>query len=78
MVIIGILAAFGYPRVAREIRRARANQAAAIVAADLEIAFSAAGRQRRPVTVSYVTGSQELQIADRATGALIRSRPLGT
>jgi type II secretory pathway pseudopilin PulG len=78
VVIIGVLAAFGFPRVAREIRRARANQASAIVAADVEVAFSMAGRQRKPVTLSYVSASKELQIADRATGTVIRRRPLGT
>jgi prepilin-type N-terminal cleavage/methylation domain-containing protein len=78
VIIIGVLAAFGFPRVARELRRSRANQASSVVAADIEVAFSVAARQRKPVTVSYVTGSKELLIADRATGSVIRRRPLGT
>ena len=78
VVMIGALAAFGFPRVAREIRRSRANQAASIVAADLEVAFTAAGRQRRPVTVSYSTATKQLQIADRSTSTVIRRRPLGS
>ena len=78
VVIIGVLAAFGYPRVARELRRSRANQAASVVAADIEVAFSVAARQRKPVTVSYVTAAKEIQIADRATGTVIRRRPLGS
>jgi len=78
VVMMSILAAFGYPRVAREIRRSRANQAATVVAQDIEVAFSLAGRQRKPVTVSYSTSTKTLQIADRATSAVIRSRPLGT
>lgn len=77
VVILGTLAAFGFPRVSRELRRTRANQAAAVVAADVEVAFTVAGRQRRPVTVSYVSASKELQIADRTTGAVVRRRPLG-
>ncbi len=77
LVMIGMLAAFGFPRVARELRRSRANQAASVVAADLEVAFSMAARQRKPVTVSYVTASKEIRIADRASGTVIRSRPLG-
>ena len=78
VVMIGALAAFGFPRVAREIRRSRANQAASIVAADLEVAFTAAGRQRRPVTISYSTATKQLQIADRSTSTVIRRRPLGS
>src|SRR4051812_19465397 len=78
LVMLGILAAFGYPRLAREMRRARANQAATLVAADLEVAFSLAGRERRPVTGSYASASKELQIADRTTGTIVRRRPLGS
>jgi prepilin-type N-terminal cleavage/methylation domain-containing protein len=78
VVMISVLAAFGYPRVAREVRRSRVNQAATIVAADIEVAFSAAGRQRKPVTVSYNSSTKTLRIVDRATSAVIRSRPLGT
>jgi prepilin-type N-terminal cleavage/methylation domain-containing protein len=77
VVIIGILAAFGFPRISREIRRTRANQAATVVASDIEVAFSLAGRQRRPVTVSYNGAAKELQIADRATTTVIRKRALG-
>jgi prepilin-type N-terminal cleavage/methylation domain-containing protein len=79
VVLIGALAAFGFPRVAREIRRSRLNQAAAVVAADIEVAFTLAGRQRKPVTISYVSSAKELQIADRASpGTIIRRRPLGS
>ena len=78
LVMVGIIAAFGYPRVAREIRRSRVNQAATLVAADLEVAFSLAGRERRPVTVAYVSASKELQIADRKLGTIVRRRPLGS
>jgi Tfp pilus assembly protein FimT len=77
VVLIGALAAFGFPRVAREIRRSRVNQAASVVAADVEVAFTLAGRQRKPVTLSYVSSSKELQIADRASGTIVRRRPLG-
>lgn len=78
VVIIGVLAAFGFPRVSREIRRSRVNQAATVVATDIEVAFSLAGRQRKPVTVSYNTSTKTLQIADRASSTVVRSRPLGS
>lgn len=79
VVILGTIAAFGFPRVAREIRRARVNQAASLVASDIEVAFSLAGRQRRPVTVSYSSATKELQIADRASPTtVLRRRPLGS
>ena len=78
VVMIGALAAFGFPRVAREIRRSRANQAATIVAADIETAFTLAGRERKPVTLSYVSATKKLQIADRATTTVLRTRELGS
>lgn len=78
VVMIGALAAFGFPRVAREIRRSRANQASTIVAADIEVAFSAAGRQRKPVTISYSSSTKQLQVTDRASGTVLRNRPLGS
>jgi prepilin-type N-terminal cleavage/methylation domain-containing protein len=78
MVMIGALTAFGFPRVAREIRRSRANQAASIVASDIEVAFTAAARERRPVTVSYSSSTKQLQVADRLTSTVIRRRPLGS
>jgi Tfp pilus assembly protein FimT len=77
LTIVSILAAVGYPRVSRLIRLSRVNQAAALVAADVEVAFSLAGRARHPVTISYSSASKELQIADRSTGAIVRRRPLG-
>lgn len=78
VVMIGVIAAFGFPRVSREIRRSRASQAASIVAADIEVAFTAAGRERRPVTVSYSSSTKQLQVLDRQTSAVIRRRPLGS
>jgi type II secretory pathway pseudopilin PulG len=79
VVMMGALAAFGYPRVARQIRQSRANQAATIVAGDIEIAFTAAGRERKPVTISYSNTTKKLVVAERATPTnVLRNRELGT
>jgi type II secretory pathway pseudopilin PulG len=82
VVMMGALAAFGYPRVSRQIRQSRANQAATIVAADVEVAFTAAGRERKPVTISYSSATKKLVVAERATaplvGTVLRNRELGS
>jgi Tfp pilus assembly protein FimT len=77
IVLLGILAVAGFPRIANELRHQRVINAANVVAADLEEAFSLAARQRKPVRISYSSGGGELQVTDRATGSLYRRRPLG-
>ncbi len=76
LVIIGILAAAGMPAVARAISHSSVNNAAAVVAGDLEAAFSIAARQRRPVRVRINAGTRSYAITDRTTSAVLRSRSL--
>jgi prepilin-type N-terminal cleavage/methylation domain-containing protein len=78
VTLLGILAAFALPRVGFELRRTRVNQAATVVASEIEVAYSIAARQRRPVTVSYDNASSEFRVADRSTGTILRRRPLGS
>lgn len=44
---------------------------------DLRMASSLASRQRRPVRVTYHSGTQSYALTDVATGALLHTRDLG-
>lgn len=75
--MLGILALMAYPRVATILTHERVNQAAGVVAQDLDRAVSAAARQRRPVRIALGADNQSYTITDRASGATIWQRPLG-
>lgn len=77
MSILALAMGMAAPRIASSIQHNRVNRAVTLVAADLQSAFSVAGRQRKPVRVSLNTSTKTYTIADRATGATIRSRVLG-
>ena len=77
IVIIVLVAGMAFPATAKTVRRGRINQAANVVAADLETAVSYAARQRKPIRITHAAGAKSFTIADRATGIPIRSRELG-
>jgi len=76
IVIIVLLAAMAAPATAKQLRRGRVNQAANVVAADLEIAVSSASRLRKPVRITRTTATS-FTVTDRSTGAVIQRRELG-
>lgn len=76
IVIIVLLAAMAAPATAKQLRRGRVNQAANVVAADLENAVSYAARQRKPVRITRTTATS-FTVADRSTGTVIQRRELG-
>ena len=79
LTLVGVMTAMGFPRVASAMRHGRVNQAAAIVAADLESAFSLAARQRKAIRITYNSGAGEIQFADRADPTkILRRRALGS
>lgn len=79
IVMLGLLTAMLLPRVARIATHAKLNEAASIVAGDMEQAVGLAGRLRKPVVVAYVSGGK-YTVRDRANspGDTLRlSRDLG-
>lgn len=66
IIILGILATLASPKVYRTVTRSKVNQAAGVVAADLEQAVSLAARQRRPVQLSLESAGT-YTLRDRAT-----------
>ena len=75
--IIAILTAMMIPRIGRTMQATRINRATAMVAADLEQAFTLAGRFRRPMRLSCTCGTQTYTIADRNGGTVRLTRALG-
>lgn len=79
IVMLGLLSAILMPRVSRITTHAKLNEAAGVIAGDLEQAVSLAARLRKPVTVTYLSGGK-YTIRDRATSpndSLRLSRDLG-
>lgn len=76
LVIMGTIASMALPSVNATIRHRRLIAATNALAADLEVAFSLAGRQRKPVTVAYDAASGEIRVADRASDTVYVRRPL--
>ena len=74
--IIAILTAMMIPEIGRTMRSTRVNRATAIVAADLEQAFTLAGRYRRPMRISCTCGTGTYTVADRTGGAVRLRRTL--
>lgn len=76
IVLIGIMAAIVTPRFGRVMQATRVNRAIAIVAADLESAFTLAGRQRKPMRITCDCANATYTIADRTGGTVRLSRKL--
>ena len=75
--IIAIMAAMMIPKFSQAMQATRVNRTAAIVAADLEQAFSLAARYRKPMRLSCTCGSATYTVADRTGGTVRLRRQLG-
>jgi len=74
--VIAILTAMMIPKIGRVMQATRVNRTTAIVAADLEQAFTLAGRFRRPMRISCTCGTATYTVADRADGTVRLRRTL--
>lgn len=77
IVVIGLILRFALPGVSRSLRVGRVNQAAQVLSGDLDRAFSTAARQRKPVRVAWNNSAMQYTLADRASGTVLLTRPLG-
>ena len=75
LAVAGLLSLMVQQRVSAIMQRSQVNRATAVVAADLESAFSMAARQRRPIRVSCCT-SGTYTFADRTGGTVRLQRSL--
>ena len=75
--IIAIMSAMMIPKFARVMEATRVNRTAAIVAADLEAAFSLAARFRKPMRLACDCANATYTVSDRTGGTVRLSRTLG-
>jgi type II secretory pathway pseudopilin PulG len=75
--IIAIMTAMMIPKIGRVMQATRVNRTTAIIAADLEQAFTLAARFRRPMRLSCDCAQATYTIADRNGGTVRLSRILG-
>ena len=75
--IIAIMAAMMIPKFSQAMQATRVNRTAAIVAADLEAAFSLAARYRKPMRLSCDCANATYTVADRTGGTVRLRRQLG-
>jgi Tfp pilus assembly protein FimT len=76
LTVIAIMAAMMIPKFGRVMQATRVNRSAAIVAADMEAAFTLAGRQRKPMRISCDCANATYTVADRTGGTVRLSRAL--
>jgi prepilin-type N-terminal cleavage/methylation domain-containing protein len=77
LTIIAIMAAMMVPKIGRVMQATRVNRTSAIVAADVEQAFTLAARYRRPMRLSCTCGTGTYTVADVSDGTVRLSRTLG-
>jgi type II secretion system protein H len=76
LVVFAIVLAAGTPAVTRAMAAASVDNAATVIAGDLEQAFTLAARQRAPVRVEFDASNKRYYIKNRA-GTALRTRNLG-
>jgi Tfp pilus assembly protein FimT len=77
LCVIGIMTAMMVPKIGRVMQASRVNRQTAILAGDLEQAFTLAARLRKPMRLSCTCGTQSYTVADRTGGTVRLSRRLG-
>lgn len=75
--MLGVITAVALPSVSRSLTSVRADRVAAIVAADMKLAFSMAARQNRPVRLTLNSAQRQYTISDRASGTVLQRRNFG-
>ena len=72
LVIVGVVAALGLPKIRNITNQNRVLRGAQALQVEVQQAFALAGRNRAPVTVSWNSSVVELQVADRAGSTVYR------
>ena len=67
LILVGIIGGFAFTRVGSMLAQTRVQRAASVVAADLQLAQSMAGRQRQPIRISIDPASRAFRLLDYAT-----------
>jgi prepilin-type N-terminal cleavage/methylation domain-containing protein len=75
--LIAIMTAMMIPKIAQAMRSNHVNRAIALVATDMEAAFTLAARQRKPVRIDCTCNTGGYTVADRAGTVLLRRNVRG-
>jgi prepilin-type N-terminal cleavage/methylation domain-containing protein len=76
LTIIAIMAGMAIPKFRQVMASTRVKQSAAVLASDMEQAFTLAARYRRPMRISCTCGSGIYTISDRTGGTVRLTRRL--
>lgn len=77
LALLGILASFALPSVARSVEQTRIDRAAFLMAGDLEYAFTLAAREQVPVRITVNSTARQYTLVNRATSTVLHRRDLG-
>jgi prepilin-type N-terminal cleavage/methylation domain-containing protein len=77
VVIMGIVGTMSAGRIHALIVQQRVALAAKSVQNDIELAFTTASRNRRPVLIAFNTGNRHMEITDQAGVRRYRRSPIG-
>jgi prepilin-type N-terminal cleavage/methylation domain-containing protein len=77
VVIMGIVGTMSAGRIHALIVQQRAALAANSIQNDIELAFTTASRNRRPVLIAFNSGSRHMEITDQAGVRRYRRLPIG-
>jgi type II secretion system protein H len=73
LILVGIVGGIAFTQVGGMLAQTRVQRAASVVAADLKLAHSLAGRQRQPVTISIDAPNRVFRVRDYATPTTVYS-----
>jgi prepilin-type N-terminal cleavage/methylation domain-containing protein len=76
--VAGLLVSIALPSLSRGLRTSRAVSASRVIQGDLELAFTYAARQRRPISIAWSSGTMSYTITDRRSGTVYLTRSLGS
>ena len=76
VVVLGVLAVAGLPRVGLISRKEKTSRAAQVVRTDIERAFGIAARLRKPVLLVFNNSAKSYQVIDESGGAVRFTRRL--
>jgi len=76
VVVIGIVTAATLPRIVKSREAYTARSAASVIGGDVEAAFSAAARTRRPMLFRCDCPNHKYEVADQTDGSIRISRRL--
>ena len=77
IVVAGVMMTVGFPKVHNIMVQQRVARASAAVQNTLEAAFAIAGRNRRPIRITWSSSTMQLAITDRAGTVFYRRTGLG-